>query len=181
MVNGRPYVRPTAKDQFEDYLKDSYGVPGMARSFVRSLYAQARDKPDGWGQDWPSYGQRFGSSFAVTTINGNARYAMETVFHEDMRYYPCHGCTKKKKLANALLAEVTARHDTDGHRFFTLTPVLSDFPGAVIANTYWYPPGYGPVDGLVAIRTVAATRVGAHLFKEFVQDKYKWLNFKGDR
>ncbi len=181
MVNGRPYVRPTPKDQFKDYLEDSYGVPAMSRSFVRSLYSQARGKPDGWGSDWPGYGQRFGSAVAVTAINGNTRYLMETIFHEDMRYYPCHKCSAKKKLANALLAEFTARHDTDGHRFFTLTPLISDFPGPIIANSFWYPSGRSPYDGLIAVRTVAATRIGGHLFKEFLQDRYKWLNFKGDR
>lgn len=181
MVNGRPYVRPSKKDQFIDYFKDTYGIPGMSRSSVRSLYEQARFKPDGWGQDWPGFGQRFASNVAITAINGNTRYAMETIFREDMRYYPCHHCPKMKKLENVLLAEITARHDTDGHRFFTLTPLLSDFPGPIIANSFWYPPGHGPTDGLVAVRTVAATRVAGHLFKEFVQEKYKWLNFKGDR
>jgi hypothetical protein len=171
IVNGRPYERPTRRDQFFDYLKDSYGLPALARVSVRSLYEFAADKPSGWGQDGPGFAQRFASNVGITAINGNVRYGMETVFHEDMRYIPCHGCRVGRKIGNAFLAEVTARHDSDGHRFFTLTPVISDFSGPIIANSFWYPPGHGPLDGLVATRTVVATRVGAHLFREFILER----------
>ena len=171
MINGRPYVRPTARVQFDDYLRDSYGWPAMARSGARALYAQSRGKPTGWGQNWSGFGQRFGSSAAVTAINGNVRYGMETVLREDMRYIPCHGCGVKRKIGNAFLTEVTARHDSDGHRFFTVTPIVADFSGPIIANSFWYPPGHGPLDGLVATRTVVATRVGAHLVREFILER----------
>jgi hypothetical protein len=167
IINGRPYTRPTHKDQFNDYLRDTYGLPALARTAVRASYGQGMDLPNGWGQDWPGFGQRFGSSSAVTVIDGNMRYGMETLFKEDMRYIPCHGCSVKRKIENALMAEITARHDTDGHRFFTLTPVISDMTGPIVANSCWVP-GHGPVDGVIGSRITVATRVGAHLFNEFV-------------
>jgi hypothetical protein len=169
-INGRPYVPPTPKQQFLDYLRDSYGWPAFARSTVRTLYNQAQDGPSGWGQDFPGFMQRFGSNVAITAINGNVRYGMEELFHEDLRYIPCHGCSAKRKLENALLSEVTARHDSDGHRFFTLTPAIADFSGPIIAHSYWYP-DFNPFGGVVATRTVAATRVGQHLFTEFVLER----------
>jgi hypothetical protein len=171
IINGRPYVRPTAKQQFIAYLKDSYGLPAFAGAGVRSVYAQGVGKPDGWGQDWPGYGQRFGSALAVSAINGNVRYGMETLFREDMRYIPCHGCSVKKKVENALLAEITARHADDGHRYFTLTPTIADFSGPIIANTFWFPARYGPFDGVIASRLVFTTRIGGHLFREFVLER----------
>ena len=169
-VNGRPYQRPTLREQFRDYLRDSYGGPAFVRSGVRTLYAEATDKPSGWGQDPPGFMQRFGSNVAITAIDGNVRFGMEAAFHEDLRYIPCHGCSVKRKLENALLSEVTARHDTDGHRFFTLTPAVADFSGPIIANAWWYP-NHDPFGGVVATRTVAATRVGQHLFAEFVLER----------
>src|SRR5271154_995113 len=171
MINGRPYVRPTNKQQFIAYLKDSYGLPAFAGAGFRSVYGQLRGMPDEWGQDWTGYGQRFGSSLAVSAINGNVRYALETIFHEDMRYIPCHGCRTKRKIENALLAEITARHDTDGHRFFTLTPTIADFSGPIIAHSIWYPDSPNPMDGVVAARLVFATRIGGHLFREFVLER----------
>jgi hypothetical protein len=170
MINGRPYVRPTAKEQFVDYLNDSYGLPALARTAARAGYAQGRGKPDEWGQDWPGFGQRFGSAAAVTAIDGNVRYGMEMLFHEDMRYIPCHRCSVKRKLENALMAEVTARHDSDGHRFFTLTPTITDMTGPIIANAYWVP-GKTAIDGFVGSRLIFATRIGGHLFTEFVLER----------
>jgi hypothetical protein len=169
-INGRPYDQPSHKDQFFDYLRDSYGLPALARSTIRTLYSEGRGTPSGWGQDFPGFAQRFGSNLAITAIDGNVRFAMETIFSEDMRYLPCHGCSVKKKITNALLSEVTARHDVDGHRFFTLTPAIADFSGPIIANTLWYP-NHDPFGGVVGTRTVAAIRVGQHLFREFVLER----------
>jgi hypothetical protein len=81
-------------------------------------------------------------------IDGNVRYGMEMLCKEDMRYIPCHGCSAKSQVQNALLAEITARHDTDGHRFFTLTPAVTDMSGPIIANSVWIP-GHDAMDGFV--------------------------------
>lgn len=170
IINGRPYVRPTPREQFRDYLSDSYGWPALARTSARALYAQGRGKPDEWDQDWPGFGQRFGSASATTVIDGNVRYGMEMLFKEDLRYIPCHGCSVKRKLENALLAEVTARHDSDGHRFFTLTPTITDMSGPIIANAYWVP-DHTAIDGFVGSRLIFATRIGGHLFTEFVLER----------
>jgi hypothetical protein len=170
MINGRPYKRPTPKEQFDDYLRDTYELPALARSTVRAVYAQGTGKPEEWGQDWPGFGQRLGSACATTVIDGNVRYGMEMLFKEDMRYIPCHGCSAKRKLENALLAEFTARHDTDGHRFFTLTPTITDMTGPIIANSVWIP-GHTTIDGFVGSRLIFATRIGGHLFTEFVLER----------
>jgi hypothetical protein len=170
IVNGRPYQRPTPKEQFDYYMKDTYGLPALARTSVRVAIAQGRDKPEQWGQDWPGFGQRFGSSSAVTVIDGNVRYALGTLLKEDLRYIPCHGCSKKRKIENALLAEITARHDSDGHRFFTLTPTITDMAGPLVANSIWVP-GHTTIDGFVGSRLIFATRIGSHLFTEFVWER----------
>ena len=170
MINGRPYVHPTPKEQFKGYVQDTYEWPALARTSVRAVIAQGRGKPDEWGQDWPGFGQRFGSASAVTAINGNVRYGMEMLFKEDMRYIPCHGCSAHRKIENALLAEVTARHDADGHRFFTITPTLSDMSGPMIANSIWIP-GHTTINGFYGSRLVFATRIGEHLFTEFVLER----------
>lgn len=170
IINGRPYVRPTRKDQFRDYLRDSYGLPALARTVASAAYAQAVDDPACWDQNWRGFGQRLGPSAANTAIGGNVRYGIELIFREDMRYIPCHGCSVKRKIANALLAEVTARHNSEGHRFFTLTPVISDMSGRIIVNTFWIP-DRDPIDGVIRSRLTFATRIGGHLFSEFVLER----------
>jgi hypothetical protein len=172
IINGRPYDQPSAHDQFIDYLNDSYGLPAMGRSAARALYSQAQDKPVQWDEDFTGFMQRYGAAAVTTALVGNIRYGMENVFHEDLRYIPCHGCGFKRKVENALLAEITARHDVDGHRFFTLTPTVSDFMGPIIAHSIpLYPDGINPAAGAVSARLVFATRIGAHLFEEFVWER----------
>ncbi len=171
IVNGRPYEQPTKKIIFDDYVTDSYGLPAVLRTTVRALYSEARDAPSGWGTDFPGFMQRFGANAGQTIISGNVRYAMELTFHEDLRYIACHGCSVKGKIQNALLAEITARHDTDGHRFFTLTPTIADFSGPIVAHSLWYPGGVNPGAGAVSARLAFATRIGSHLFREFVLER----------
>lgn len=170
IVNGRPYVRPTPREQFHDYMRDTYEWPSLARATARTLYAQGVGKPEQWGQDWEGLGQRFGTSAAIAVIDGNVRYGMEMAFKEDLRYIPCHGCSAKRKLGNALMAEFTARHDSDGHRFFTLTPTVTDMTGPILANSVWIP-GRSAIDGFTGSRLVFATRIGGHLFTEFILER----------
>lgn len=172
IVNGRPYVKPNEHMLVADYLHDTYGLPGIARTTVRALYSEGRGKPTGWGTDAAGFGQRFGSSAAVTAINGTVRFGFENALHEDLRYIPCHGCRAKQKIENALLSEITARHGADGHRAFSLTPTIADMSGPIISHTLWYPGNSGgPLEGAITARTVFATRIGAHLFEEFVWER----------
>lgn len=172
MVNRRPYTPPTQHDLIRAYWSDTYGLPGWANTTIRASYGQARGKPEGWGQDWPGFGQRFGSAAAVTSINGTVRLGMEEVFHEDLRYIPCHGCSAKHKIENALLSEITARHESDGHRVFSLTPTVSDFAGPIIVHTAWYPgTSSTPIDGVISARLVFATRIATHLAREFILER----------
>ena len=176
IINGRPYDQPSVHDTVADYVRDTYGWSALARTVARTGYSEihaeyfeAGTNPP-WGTDFPGFMQRFGSSAGVTIINGNVRLAMELIFHEDLRYIPCHGCRKRDKLANVLLAEITARHDSDGHRFFTLTPTIADFSGPIIAHSIWYPQ-VDPFAGVVSARLVFATRIGQHLFQEYVWER----------
>ncbi len=173
LINGVPYDQPSHTDIFHDYLRDTYGLPALVRTVIRASYAQARGKPTGWGDDAAGFGQRIGANAFSNLISGNVRYGFEELFKEDLRYLPCHRCTIKHKIENALLSEITARHDQDGHRFFTLTPTIADFSGPIVSHVVLYPgSAAGPIPGTVSARTAFATRIGAHLFREFVLDRH---------
>jgi hypothetical protein len=172
IINGRPYDQPSEIDRFIYYINDSYGIGPATGGLVRASYGQLRGKPSGWGSDAKGFGERFGSAYAVGAIDGTVRYGLGELFHEDLRYIPCHGCSAKKKVLNVLLSEVTARHDETGKRFFTVTPLVADFSGPIVAHSTWYPGNADPEAGVVAARLVFATRIGGHLFKEFVMERF---------
>jgi hypothetical protein len=164
-INGVPYDQPSQGDFFRYYLRDTYGWGAQVKVLVRTLYSQARGKPEDF-----TFTDRLLSSEGISIINGNVRYGLGELFHEDLRYLPCHHCKAKAKIRNALLSEVTARHEEDGHRFFTLTPTIADFSGPIIAHSTWYPT-FDPLAGVISARTVFATRIGGHLFQEFVMER----------
>ena len=173
-IHSQPYDQPSDHDLFVDYLHNGYGPYGLIGTTVRALYGEARGKPVGWSQDFTGFSQRFGSSAAVTAINASVRLGLEHLFHEDLRYIPCLHCTVKHKIENALLAEITARHGEDGHRFFSLTPTIADFSGPIVTHSIWYPgASRGPEAGVVAARTVFASRIGIHLFQELLVERHK--------
>jgi len=176
IVNGVRYDQPSTRDTLIDYVHDTYLLSGQARTLARALYGQLHavyfetTGASSWGTNFPGFMQRFGSSEGITAINGNVRLGMSLLFHEDLRYLPCHGCRAKAKIENALLAEITARHDQTGKRFFTLTPTIADFSGPIIAHSTWYP-NFDPMAGVISTRLVFATRIGQHLFQEFVWER----------
>ena len=165
LINGVPYDQPSAKDTLIDYARDTYLLPAALRVTIRTLYSEARGTPSQW-----DFADRLGSQAGINIISGNVRLGMELLFKEDLRYIPCHGCTIKKKIENALLAEITARHDETGRRFFTVTPTIADYSGPIIAHATWYP-SFDPWAGVVSTRLVFATRIGQHLFQEFVWER----------
>ncbi len=53
----------------------------------------------------------------------------------------------------------------------SLTPTIADFSGPIIAHSLWFPGGADPGAGAVSARLVFATRIGQHLFQEFVLER----------
>lgn len=165
-INGVPYDQPSAHDTFIAYVKDTYGLTGLIQTAFRGTYTEIQQKPTPWDA-----ADRYGTSAAITVINGNVRYGFEVLFREDLRYLPCNGCSVRKKIENSLLAEITARHDADGHRFFTLTPFIADYSGPILAHELWYPGELsGPLPGFKSARTVFLSRIGTHVATEFFLD-----------
>ena len=171
LVNGRPYRQPTARQNFIAYRQEMIGPRPFISAAVRSGIEQARTVPVGWGQDFPGYLQRYGSAYGEAAIDSSVRFAMGAALHEDVRYLLCHHCNFGGKLANAALAEVTARHGSDGHRTFSPTPIVSAFSGPMIAYAAWYPPGYTERQAAGHAFLGIGTRIVFRMVREYVFDR----------
>jgi len=170
-VNGRPYRKPTRREDLIAYRHELIGARPFISAAIRSGIEQARTVPTGWGQDFPGYAQRYGSAYAEFAIDSSVRYGLAAASHEDVRYLICHHCAPGKKVANAVLAELTARHGADGHRTLSPTPIIAGFSGPLIAYTAWYPPGYGPGDAAGHAAFGFGFRILGHIAREFLFDK----------
>jgi hypothetical protein len=170
-VNGRAYHKPTRREDLRAYEHELIGPRPFLSAAIRSAIEQVRPVPIGWGQDFPGYLQRYGSAYAEFAIDSSVRYALAGALHEDVRYIICHKCSAGDKLANAFLAEMTARHGEDGHRAFSLTPVAAGFSGPLIAYAAWYPPGYTEGDAAKHAFFGFGFRIVGHIVREFFFDK----------
>lgn len=171
LVSGRFYKHCTGKEQFAEYFRDTYGYRSFLSAGVRAGIEQYNTVPTGWGQDTAGYFQRYGSAFGETAIERTVRYSLAAALHEDVRYLICHKCSFGEKLQNAVFSEFTARHGTDGHRVFSVTPIIGSVSGPLIAYSAWYPPGYGPDRAIKHVGLGVGTRIGFRLLQELVFDR----------
>lgn len=170
-MNGRPYSRPTRQQNFKAYEHEIIGPRVFLGAAMRSGIEQARTVPTGWGQDFPGYGQRYGSAYAEMVIDSSVRFGLAAALHEDTRYIICHKCSAGAKFKNAALAEVTNRHGVDGRREFSVVPIVANFSGPLVAYSAWYPPGYDA--GMAAKHSSLGLmfRFGGHVVREFLFDR----------
>jgi hypothetical protein len=167
----RAYDPPTRHDDFHAYSMELIGPRTFIAASFRAGIEQTRLVPVGWGRDVPGYLQRYGSAYGEAAIDSTTRYSLAQVFHEDVRYFPCYGCSVWDKYENAVLAEVSARRGEDGHRVFSATPILAGFSGPLIAYAAWYPPGYSNAQAIQHAGLGFITRIGFHLLREFIVDR----------
>jgi hypothetical protein len=173
IVNGRPYRKPTAKDNLRYYEHSLFGPRAFVSAAIRSGIEQARDVPVEWGQDFPGYIQRYGSAYGEYAIDDTVRYGLSSALHEDLHYRICHLCSAGEKFENAFLSEVTARRGDDGHRVVSATPLIADFSGPAVAYAAWYPPEYTEGDAAKHAFLQIGIRFVVNVAREFLFDHDK--------
>ena len=172
ILNGRHYRPPTAGEQLRTLERRVFGVGPVGGSLFSATIQFARDRPDPlyWNTDAAGFGKRFGAAYGQRVINAGTRYTLGALLHEDNRYILCHACSLRSKLANALLADVTARRGPEGHRVFSPTGIAAGMSGSLVAYAFWYPnqdPDYtigrGARNALIGFGTRPATHFALEL------------------
>ena len=69
-----PYVRPSERTKFHNYIFDSVGpYPILGAALVAGIN-QADSTPPEWGQGAEAFGKRFISNFGIAAVTTSARY-----------------------------------------------------------------------------------------------------------
>jgi hypothetical protein len=171
MVNGRPYRRPTRREDLLAYRRELIGPRPFISAAIRSGIEELHGVPTGWGKDFPGYVQRYGSAYGEFAIDSSVRFGLAAVSHEDVRYLICHHCSAGAKIQNAILSQVSARHGAHGHRNFSPTPIIAGFSGPLIAYSTWYPPGYDVGDASRHAAFGFGFRIASNILREFIADR----------
>jgi hypothetical protein len=160
-----------------NYFKSMINPLSFARCGISAGLDQARDKPLEWEQGASGYGKRYANIFAQYSIQRTTTYGLESLLHEDNRYFNSGKQGFWPRTGYALSSGVLARKD-DGTRRFSVSQLGGVAAGAFLART-WLPASESSVgDGAVSFGLTMAGNVGFSVVKEFLPDIVRPLTKK---
>jgi hypothetical protein len=156
----------TVGDKFKYRILGSFSVRGLLGNVVGAAIGQAMNTPSEWGQGWGAYGVRYASGLGATLSRQTFVFTLESVLHEDPRYFPSEEKTKGARIKNVLKSVVITRTDSGGSQF-AYGRVISAFGAAQLVNA-WQPRSNGHVsDGIERAFIVLGVDAGFNLMQEF--------------
>lgn len=157
----------TAWKKFNYRVVQTFGLKALAGASIGAAIGQARDAPHEWGQGATGFGYRYASSIGGTFTRNSMEFAIESVFHEDPRYFPSTEKGFKARLKNVLLQTVVTRTDSGPARF-AYARVGSAFANGQLVNA-WQPASTGGVgDGVIRGLISLGADAGYNFLQEFV-------------
>jgi len=153
--------------KFHADIVRSFGLRGVAGGALGAAISQATNTPGEWGQGWDAYGKRYASVMAGSLCRQTLAFTLESVLHEDPRYFPSTERSKKARIWNVVKQTFLTKTDS-GRSSFAYGAVISAFGAGQLVNT-WQPDsnnniGDGIERGFIALGIDAAS----NLLQEFI-------------
>jgi hypothetical protein len=157
----------TIGDKFKYRIIGSFGVRGLLGNFASAAIGQAMNTPSEWGQGWGAYGERYASGLGGTLSRQVFAFTIESVLHEDPRYFPSEERTKGARVKNVLKSVIITHTDSGEHQF-AYGRLISAFGAGQLVNV-WQPRSNGHVsDGVERAFIVLGVDAGFMLMQEFL-------------
>ncbi|MBV9082920.1 MAG: hypothetical protein JOZ62_09605 [Acidobacteriaceae bacterium] len=125
----------TEGDKFAYRVVQSLGLRGFAGAAIGASIGQARNSPSEWGQGVAGFSKRYGSGFAGNFSRQAFAFTLESVFHEDPRYFPSEEKTIKERTLNAAKQVFWTKTD-DGSSEVAYGRLISEFGAAEFTNVW---------------------------------------------
>ena len=167
-----PYVRPSARARFNQYLNNSIGPFALLGVGFTAGIDQLDKAPPEWKQGAKGYARRFASNFGESVIQETVSYGLEEAFKLDGKFYRSEKRDFASRLKNALLSGVTARTPS-GRKVFNPSRIAGAYTGSILAAETWYPKRYSYRDGLRRGTQNVAAIIGFGLLNEFLFHRKK--------
>jgi hypothetical protein len=144
----------TVAEKFDYRVVQSFGLRGFAGAAAGAAIGQGRDVPKEWGEGWGAYATRYAAGFGTNVTRQSMAFGLETLLHEDPRYFPSEQKGFRARLKNVLLQTVVARTDS-GKETFAWARMGSAFAAGQFVNL-WEPkstgtPGGGATRGCIIL------------------------------
>lgn len=165
----------TAKEKLHYTIKSTYEPSSIAFTLMGAGIKQAYDSVPEWGQGMEGYGKRVASAFGRKIVRRYIEIGMETLLHEDPRYFASEQSGIWRRSMYAASRAFVANKDGGGIR-----PGYSRFVsafGSAYISRQWYPENRRNTEeylksGAISIGLDAAK----NLFYEFWPDAKKLLH-----
>ncbi|MCU1263334.1 MAG: hypothetical protein JWO80_6219 [Bryobacterales bacterium] len=146
---------------------------GAPRVFAGYLFVaglqQMQNSPGQWGRGFDGFAKRYGTDLGVNAMREGFSYGLDTVTHEDPRFFRSEKTGVGPRMKDALL-QVLVAHTDSGGRNFAYGNVLSAYGSSEIA-TNWLPSRHDSVgDGMIYGTLLLAGDAGRNAFREFWPD-----------
>ncbi len=140
---------------------------GLVGNFVGAAIGQWSNTPSEWGQGWGAYAERYASGLGNTFSRQVFAFTLDSLLHEDPRYFPSEDRSKGARIKNVLKSVVIARTDS-GEDHFAYSHVISAFGAGQLVNV-WQPRSTDHFsDGVERGFIILGVDAGFNLAQEFV-------------
>jgi hypothetical protein len=157
----------TIAEKFDYRIVQSFGLRGFAGAGFGAAIGQERDVPREWGEGWGAYSTRYAAALGTNLTRQFTAFGLETLLHEDPRYFPSESKRFGARLKNVLLQTVVTRTDS-GKETFAWARMGSAFAAGQFVNL-WQPPSTStPGGGLTRGCIILGGDLAYNLFQEFV-------------
>jgi hypothetical protein len=151
-----------------------------AKGALSAAQNQFTDTPKAWEQGMSGYGKRFADIMGQYAIRKTVTFGMESIMHEDNRYFPSGKTGFWPRTGYALSSGLLARGD-DGRRHPSASLLVGMASGAYLSR-FWQPAGTRSVgDAAVSFGVSMAWNIGFGVAKEFLPDMLRPLTKRGQR
>lgn len=162
------YVRPNSKQRLNRFGRDLVSPFGFVSAAFSAGINTASNEPPEWKKDGSGFARRFASKIGERTISRTVIYGLDEAFRLDSHFYrKGKGASFNKRLANALLSNVTAR-TASGKRVVGVPRIVGIYTGGVVASETWYPKRLGYKDGLRQGTISLGVGFGVNILREFL-------------
>jgi hypothetical protein len=151
-----------------------------AKGAISAAQNQFTDTPSAWEQGASGYGKRYADIMGQYAIRKTVTFGMESLMHEDNRYFPSGKPGFWPRTGYALSCGLLARGD-DGRRHLSASLLVGMASGAYLSR-FWQPAGNRSAgDAAVSFGASMAWNMAVGVVKEFLPDMLRPLTRRAQR
>jgi hypothetical protein len=157
----------TVSRKFQVRVVQTFGIRGFVGSAIGAGFGQLTNTPSEWGQGWEGFRNRYASGFGNNLNRQVFAFTLESLLHEDSRYFPSTEKTTGPRIKNVIRQILFTKTDNGSSRV-AYGRLISAFGAGQLTNTWQPESNSSVVDGLERGLIVLGGDAAISLMQEFI-------------